>query len=175
MKRSILILVTIAALFSAVSCDQDVRPIESSATAAPAETQANAEASQAQSDAEAQSETAEAIALDDVEIDMTEMNSTMVYSQVYDMLQSPDDYLGKTVKMSGAFAVYEGDARNYYACIIADATACCSQGIEFVMDGDLKYPEDYPALNAQITVSGVFDTYYEGATRYVQLIHATMG
>ena len=42
----------------------------------------------------------------------------------------------------------------YFACVIADATACCSQGIEFVPDGDYTYPE----LDSSITVSGIFDT-----------------
>ena len=112
--------------------------------------------------------------LGNIEIDMTEMNSTMVYTQVSDMLTTPDDYLGKTVKMTGTFSIYEGDTRNYYACLIADATACCSQGIEFVLDGDFKYPDDYPALGTDITVTGVFDSYYEGENRYIQLIHAQM-
>ena len=116
-----------------------------------------------------------ALAADDVEIDMTKMNATMVYTQVSDMMTSPDDYLGKTVRMSGQFAVYEGDMRNYYACVIADATACCAQGIEFVLDGEYRYPEDYPKLGTEVTVVGVFDSYYEGANRYIQLINAELG
>ena len=112
--------------------------------------------------------------LDNIEIDITEMNSTMVYSQVYDMMVSPDDYLGKTVKMTGTFNVSEGTDRYYFACVIQDATACCAQGIEFVLDGDYEYPADYPPVGTDITVVGVFDSYYEGQSRYVQLIHAKM-
>ena len=171
MKRYIAFIAVFTAVLALASCGTADKPKD----AVTADVPASAAATQAQSDTEAQSVTAEALALDDVEIDMTGMNSTMVYSQVYDMITSPDDYLGKTVKMNGTFAVYEGDARNYYACIIADATACCSQGIEFVLDGEHKYPSDYPSLGTEITVSGVFDTYYEGATRYVQLIHAQIG
>ena len=115
-----------------------------------------------------------ALTLGEPEIDLTAMNSTMVYSQVYDMLVSPDDYKGKTVKMNGAFSIYQTDERNYYACVIADATACCSQGIEFVLEGKHDYPADYPDLGTDITVTGVFDTYFEGETQYVQLIHAKM-
>ena len=116
----------------------------------------------------------EAFVLGEPEIDLTAMNSTMVYSQVYDMLVSPDEYMGKTVKMNGAFSIYQTDERNYYACVIADATACCSQGIEFVLDGKHNYPSDYPSLGTDITVTGVFDTYFEGDQQYVQLIHAKM-
>ncbi len=108
------------------------------------------------------------------DVDLTSLSSTMVYAEVYNMLCAPEEYMGKTVRMTGAFAIYEGDERNYYACIIADATACCSQGIEFVLEGDYSYPEDYPELGTTITVTGVFDTYYEGQYQYVQLIHAEM-
>lgn len=71
------------------------------------------------------------------DVDLTKLSSTMVYSEVYNMIFEPQDYLGKTVKMNGQFAIYqmtEPDGtpvpdRIYYACLIADATACCQQGI----------------------------------------------
>ena len=110
-----------------------------------------------------------------VDIDMTEMNATMVYTQVSDMVTNPDNYVGKVVKMSGKFNVYKGDTRNYYACIIPDATACCQQGIEFVLEKGGKYPDDYPAVDSEITVTGVFGTYWEGQYRYVELTSAKLG
>ena len=173
MKRALLTFISFAIALTLAACGGSSDTKNAVTTDAP---NSGAPITEAATSAKPESETqTEALALDGVEIDMTEMNSTMVYSQVYDMLMSPDDYLGKTVKMNGAFAVYEGDARNYYACIIADATACCSQGIEFVLDGEHEYPADYPALNDEITVVGVFDSYYEGSNRYVQLIHAKLG
>ena len=72
------------------------------------------------------------------------------------------------------FSVYQGPNRNYYACLIADATACCSQGIEFVLDGDYTYPDDYPNVNSEITVTGTFDTYTEQGSLYCQLLNATI-
>lgn len=108
------------------------------------------------------------------DIDLTSLSSTMVYSEVYNMMYTPDDYVGKTVKMTGTFAVGVGEERNYYACLIADALACCSQGIEFVWDGEHSYPDDYPEPGASITVTGVFDTYYEGDYVYCQLIDAEL-
>ena len=113
-----------------------------------------------------------------VDIDLTTLNSNLVYSQVYDMITDPDGYLGKTVKMSGQFAIYEGAERVYCACIVADATACCSQGIEFILEGEPPYPEGYPELGSEITVSGIFDTYIETMQgqdfTYIQLIDATL-
>ena len=106
------------------------------------------------------------------DIDLTAMNSTMVYSEVSDMMMDPKKYEGKYVKMRGSFAVYEGETRNYYACLIADATACCSQGIEFVLDKKTTYPDDYPPLDTEITVTGIFDTYNEGENKFIQLLNA---
>lgn len=108
------------------------------------------------------------------DFDLTVLGSTMVYAKVYDMMQYPSSYLGKTVRMRGQFAVAEGRDRNYYACLIADATACCSQGIEFVLPASYRYPQDYPALGSEITVVGVFDVYAEGNNRYCQLIDASL-
>ncbi len=104
-----------------------------------------------------------------VDIDLTKLSSTMVYSEVNDMTSSPEGYVGKTVRMSGAFTYTPGEGRNYYACLIADATACCAQGIEFVLKKERAFPEEYPKDGEEISVVGVFDTYYEGSYLYCQL------
>ena len=109
--------------------------------------------------------------LDNIDVDLTQLSSTMVYSEVYNMMMKPDDYLGKTVKMSGQSASYHDEASNkyYYACVIQDATACCSQGIEYCLDSSFKSPEDYPEDGSEVTLVGVFDTYYEDGYRYMTL------
>lgn len=109
-----------------------------------------------------------------IDVDLTSLSSTMVYSEVYNMVSQPDDYIGKTVKMSGKFAsnhVEETD-KYYFACIIADATACCSQGIEFVLTDDYTYPDDYPQEGEEVCVVGEFDTYQEGEYTYCTLRNA---
>ena len=111
----------------------------------------------------------------DVDVDLSLMSDVMVYSELYEIIAHSDDYLGKTFRMHGTFAVYEGDGKTYFACLVTDATACCSQGLEFVLsDSSLVYPDDYPELGAEITVSGVFDTYQEGPYSYCQLIDAVI-
>ena len=103
------------------------------------------------------------------------MNSNMIYAQVADMINNGDNYLGKTVKVKGPFSYFqETDGREFFAVIISDATACCSQGIEFVLDGDHSYPEDYPEINTEIVVTGEFNYYKEGFVTYCQLLHANM-
>lgn len=98
----------------------------------------------------------------------------MVYSEVYNMMTEPGNYMGKRVRMKGAFAYAKGDGRYYFACIIADATACCAQGIEFILKDERKFPEEYPTKGTEIIVVGIFDTYMEGTYQYCQLIDAVM-
>ena len=114
---------------------------------------------------------ASAGSVEGIDVDLTALSSTMVFSEVYNMMVSPENYIGKTVKMDGSFAAYRSEASDkyYFACIIADATACCSQGIEFVLTDDYAYPDDYPEEGGEICVVGVFDTYQEGDCTYCTL------
>ncbi len=111
-----------------------------------------------------------------IDIDLTTMSSTMVYSRVYNMMVSPEGYIGKTIKMKGPFAIYYDEAADkyYFACIIQDATACCSQGIEFELGAEYSYPEDYPEEGEEICVVGVFDVYTEDQYRYATLRNAEL-
>ena len=113
---------------------------------------------------------------DGVDVDLTRLSSTMVYSEVYNMMNAPGDYIGKTIKMTGQFVYYENpDTKaQYFTCIIGDAMACCSQGLEFVLTGKHTYPDDYPELDSEITVSGTFELYEEGDIRYCWLVDAEM-
>ena len=72
------------------------------------------------------------------DIDLTVLDSNMVYAQVYDMIYGETDYSGKTVRAKGIFNYFldENTNQEYFAVIISDATACCAQGLEFVLAGD---------------------------------------
>lgn len=113
---------------------------------------------------------------DGIDVDLTKLSSTMVYSEVYNMMYTPGDYIGKTVKMKGQFACYEDPDTKalYFACVIADATACCSQGLEFVLRGENTYPDDYPGIGSEITVSGTFEVYEENGSKYCRLADAAV-
>lgn len=109
-------------------------------------------------------------------IDLTKLSSTMVYSEVYNMMTEPEDYIGKMVTMQGQFAMYEDpeSGEQYFACIIKDATACCSQGLEFVLQGSPSYPDDYPELGTEITVVGIFEVYGDEEGQYCRLKDAKL-
>lgn len=112
----------------------------------------------------------------DIDIDLTQLSSTFVYSEVYDMMVKPENYIGETIRMTGAFNVYEDEetGKIYYSCIISDATACCQQGIEFELKGKHKYPDDYPKQDEEITVTGEFEMYKEEGEDYCRLKNAKM-
>lgn len=106
-----------------------------------------------------------------VDLDLTELSSTLIYSEVYNMLITPDDYKGKIIKMKGLFNQYtdEETGKIYNAVIIPDATACCQQGLEFELS-DKTNPNF--EQGAEITVVGTFDTYSEGELLYCHLKNA---
>ena len=118
----------------------------------------------------------EPVILDDTVVDLTTMSSTMVYGQVYNMMYYPEKFIGKTVKMKGLYSDYFDQAlgKHYYACIIMDATACCAQGVEFILTDDYKYPDDYPEDGDEITVEGTFDVYEEDGGSYCTLRNASL-
>jgi hypothetical protein len=111
-----------------------------------------------------------------VDVDLTKLSATMVYTEVYNMMCLPEDYIGKKIRMKGIYAIYLGaeEGKLYHACIITDATACCAQGIEFELTDDYRYPDDYPEENTEICVSGTFDTYQEGEMTYCTLRNACL-
>ena len=113
---------------------------------------------------------------DGIDIDLTVLSSNMVYSEVFNMIYMPDEYIGKKVKMEGSFIRYhdEENGQDYYASIIKDAAQCCQQGIEFIPAEDYSYPDDFPAEGESICVIGVFDKYTEEDGYYITLKNAVL-
>ena len=102
---------------------------------------------------------------DGVDVDLTLMGSDLVYATVYQMMSKPEEYEGKTIRIEGKYyaSYYPITDKYYNYCLIADALACCSQGLEFELGGDAVYPDDYPADQSEVVVTGVFETYTEEA------------
>jgi hypothetical protein len=110
------------------------------------------------------------------DIDLTELDSNMVYAQVYDMAFGETDYNGKLVRAKGPFNYYQDPQTNkeYFAVMITDAMACCAQGMEFELAGEYKYPDDYPEVGTEIVIHGTFNTYQDETGAYVQLKDAVI-
>ena len=110
----------------------------------------------------------------EVDIDLTVLSANTVYATVFDMLFEPEIYVGKVVKMEGMFTFFYDEAceRYLFACIISDATACCSQGIEFIPTDEYNYPDGFPKGGENITVTGVFEILTEDGVDYIALTDA---
>ncbi len=170
MKKTIALILVLVTAFALSACGempmkaetpQTVDPPATTKPPVPAETingAATDDTSTSPGPAAADIEPSTSSGTDAVVVDLTQLSSTMVYSEVYAMMYEPEEYRGKTVKMRGMFSSFKGESGQIYnACIVQDATACCAQGLEFeLVDG-----YDYPESGTQITVIGNFDTYQE--------------
>ena len=106
------------------------------------------------------------------DFDLTGTDTQMAYVRLSNMMLYPEDYEGKTVKLRGTFAhAAEGD-REFFVCYLMDATACCSQSLEFETDEPYDFPGGYPPEESGITVFGVFDTYEYNGYKMYRLVHA---
>ncbi|MFI3175385.1 MAG: hypothetical protein R3Y53_09360 [Bacillota bacterium] len=93
-----------------------------------------------------------------VDVDLTEMSVTMIYANLYMMVTMPEEYLGKNIKMTGEFDVYESeDGEVYFAVAVTDEEACCRQGFALEFLDDSSYPNGFPDANSEITVVGRFE------------------
>ena len=102
------------------------------------------------------------------EIDLTKMSSTMVYSYVYNMISAPDDFIGQRFRIRGNYdeEYWDQTKLTYHYIVIADATACCAQGLEFVLtDPDAAYPQ----VREEFEISGIFGTYTENGNLYIRI------
>ena len=106
-----------------------------------------------------------------VDLDLTKMSATMIYSTIFDMLVMAEDYIEKNIKVTGWFETYTDPQTGelYYAVVVPDATACCQQGLEFVWPGDHKYPEDFPEPGQDITVTGFYKMIETDGVTYTYL------
>lgn len=120
------------------------------------------------------------VATSDVDYDLTQMDSDMVYATVFQMMQNPSTYVGKTFRIEGLYAseYFEPTKQTYSFIIIKDAMACCSQGMEFVWEDQdgVHDISEYPKQDTDIMIEGVFDTYKEEGdnTLYCHLRNASL-
>ena len=98
-----------------------------------------------------------------VDVDLTELSGTMAYAEILNILTKPEDYFGKTIKIAGPYAeaYYDVTDLYYHYVVVEDITACCAQGLEFILAGEYEYPGDFPEEKTKIEITGVFGSYIE--------------
>lgn len=148
MKRIITAILIISVCISFAACSKSKNDVDKNTTTATTTTEAKS-----------------------VDLDLTALSSTVVYSEVYNMLITPDNYRGKMIKMKGNFNQNydEESKKTYNAVIIPDATACCQQGLEFQLANNSNPNFEQ---GTEITVEGSFNTYSDGKFTYCYLENA---
>ena len=103
---------------------------------------------------------ASAVATTKVDYDLSNYNFTMISSFFFQMLIEPETYENKTFKIKGKFQSFENEedpaALPYFSVIMNDATMCCQEGIDFIWEGNHKWPADYPQQDQVITIVGKY-------------------
>ena len=161
MKKKAFYIILCAAALALTGCGQKETP-DTVATTAPTQT-VQAENPTAEPIFSAAAETAAE------EIDLTSMSSTMVYSYVFNMISTPDDFIGQRFRIRGTYdeQYWDQTRLTYHYIVIADATACCAQGLEFVLtDSNATYPQ----VGEEFEISGIFGTYEEEGNLYIQIV-----
>lgn len=115
-------------------------------------------------------------AYDDIDYDLTKMSSTMIYSQIYDMQVTPEDYIGKIIRVRGTFSLYidAKTGKEYHSIVVADALSCCASGLEFEVPVDREKVGETLAIGQEIIITGSYDTYKEGIINYSVLRDAEL-
>lgn len=171
MRRKLLIILCSFSLVALMGCGSKVDSSDVSKDTVTT----NQQVQEAEStEAEAEEET---LASDpSVDLDLTTLSSTMVYSEVFNMMMEPMAYEGQTIKMDGNCAIYtdEETGNTYYTCVVQDATQCCSQGLEFLLDSEQYALDDYPADGDPIVIKGTFSTYEEDGGTYITIKDSVM-
>ena len=111
------------------------------------------------------------------DIDLTLLSSTMVYAEVNNMtVTSPEDYLGKTIRLSGSYysAYYDQTDTVYHFVLIADAASCCQQGLEFILEEDYLPPDGYPDDLTEVEIFGTYRRYEELGQVYYYVAAETL-
>jgi len=150
-KKIIFISLLTFSLFSVVNCSKKIDNTE------------NQQSNQNESVSTKIEKTKKSTSKEKIDYDLSNWNYNMLTGLNFDMAIDTEKYRGKTFKMRGQFfsVVDEESGRRFYSCLKYDETACCQVGIDFVLSGNKKYPDDFPPEKANIEVFGKYVSFEE--------------
>ncbi len=156
MRKIICIIIALVAIFALSSCGEV--QVTTDVTDIAVQTQATEEPVPEKTEAPVPDEAT----TDDVEevpadIDLTKVSGIVAVSQLTNMKNEPDGYLGQTMKVRGRVVCKHDDVlgADVFECVVQDALRCCTQRVEFVMADGLEYPGD----DTTAVLLGVFEEY----------------
>lgn len=110
-----------------------------------------------------------------VDIDLSQANSLVVFSQVSNMYAEPWNYLGAVICIRGTLGLYESiKGRRSYMVMVQDASACCAQGIEFEAKNEDLFDNNLLDYDDEIIVTGRFELFQEDGYSRIHLVDAVI-
>ena len=86
-----------------------------------------------------------------VDVDLSACSRGITYAQMIQVCNAPGEYDGKVFRLNGKFnyAVTQSTAK----IIFSDNSGCCELALPFDTAEALTYPDDYPPLYSDITIT----------------------
>jgi len=106
---------------------------------------------------------------DTADSDTIIIDDKVFIAMVSDIYANTDNYIGKTIKLSGLYDITKDDktGKTYYSVYRCDTAGCCTCGIEVDWDDNFDYPS--PQQDQNVTATGVLDSYEENDQKYLVL------
>jgi len=105
------------------------------------------------------------------DVDLTALSETVLSAELMNIIVNSDDYIGKTITVSGTYSyIFHEAAGIYYHYVITkQGDECCQEGLEFILAGDHVFPDDYPTMGTPIEITGVFSRDQGDSIRFFYL------
>lgn len=118
---------------------------------------------------------ADAASPEGIDIDLSQANAIVVFSQVSNMYAEPWNYLDAVIRIRGTLDFYvKANGQECSMVMVQDVTACCGQGLEFVWKNDGTYSNSYPDYGQEVVVTGRFEIYQEDGSSFIHLVDAEL-
>ncbi len=86
-----------------------------------------------------------------VDFDLSTVNRAITYAQMIQICNAPENYDGKVFRLNGKFNYSE--TKGLARIIFSDNSGCCELAMMFSPAEPLEYPNDYPPLYSDITIT----------------------
>ncbi|MGC6173992.1 hypothetical protein [Lacrimispora sp. 38-1] len=95
-----------------------------------------------------------------------EIEEDKFVSQVEEVYNYPDKYLGETVKYQGYIFLEEYEGKDYYY-VVRNTYACSCGEEESIVGFEIAWEGDIPEEGTWVEVTGVLDSYMEEENQYI--------
>ena len=97
----------------------------------------------------------------DIDVNLSTLSATMLFAEIINIMNRPEDYLGQVIKIHGEYFNYYHEENNQYIhfVLVFDEMDCCEQRFQFRVNEDFGSPEELFEIGEGIEIIGVFQSY----------------